>query len=49
MTMRVWLGSMLECSVPDERNTGCAQAAAGRADRSSRSWVVKLMEPAPPG
>jgi hypothetical protein len=49
MTLRVWLGSKLECSVSDRRNSDCAQAGSGRADRSIHSSMVKLMEPAPPG
>lgn len=49
MTLRVWLGSKLECSVSDGRNSDCAQAVSERADRSTHSSMVKLMEPAPPG
>ena len=49
MTLRVWLGSKLECSVSDRRNTDCAQAGSERADRSIHSCMIKLMEPAPPG
>jgi hypothetical protein len=49
MTLWVWLGSKLECSVPDRRNTDCAQAGSERADRSIHSSMIKLMEPAPPG
>jgi hypothetical protein len=49
MTLRVWLGSKLECSVSDSLNTDCAPAGSERADRSIHSSMVKLMEPAPPG
>ena len=49
MTLRVWLGSKLECSDSDRRNTDCAQAGSERADRSIHSRMVKLTAPAPPG
>ena len=49
MTLRVWLGSKLECSDSDRRNTDCAQAGSERTDRSIHSRMVKLMAPAPPG
>jgi hypothetical protein len=49
MTLRVWLGSKLECRISDGLNTDCAQAGSGRTDRSIHSAMLKLMEPAPPG